>query len=656
MKLLCLKLRNFKGVRSYEFQPNGENVTVKGKNGTGKSTLFDAMLWLLFGKDSQGKKDFDIKTLDKNNNPIPGLEHEVEAVFEINGRPLKLRKNFYEVWTQKRGSVNKEFSGHTTDHFVDDVAVPQKEYLAKIDEIAKEDVFKLLTNPAHFASLDWKVRRKMLLDFCGDISNDDVMASDSKFSRLQEIIGVHKPEEHKSIAKARQTAINGTLEKIPDRIDENQRLMPETPEKSVEELNHSIELFKKALASKQQALANMENGGAVSAKQVELQTIESEIMVLEQQFKSNINSQIDKKNSSIETLRQEISTISNNINTHTQKWNQDTAKADVLEQSLVDLRVSWKDIKERVFEFEQDDVCPTCGQAIPQDKLAEAKENAQSEFNLKKSNDLEANVNNGKTAKSELDELRKTTSETNDKIAKLTADKASKEAEITKIQKEIDALRTKTIETAEYTTKSASKQLVKDEIKALQENADATESISKIKSEIEAINAAISGNQDDLKKYEDIEKQTKRIDELKQQERTLADEFAKLEGEIFLIEEFERAKISMLDDRINGRFKIARFKLFNRLINGGTEDCCEVLCDGVPYSSNLNTGHKIMVGLDIINVLSEHYGFFPPVFVDNAESVSEFPEMNCQLIQLFHVKTEKSLKVEYDTQIMKEAV
>jgi DNA repair exonuclease SbcCD ATPase subunit len=351
LKLLSLKLRNFKGVRSYEFQPNGENVTVKGKNGTGKSTLFDAMLWVLFGKDSQGKKDFEIKTLDKNNKPIPGLEHEVEAVFEINGQPLKLRKNFYEVWTQKRGSVKKEFSGHTTDHFVDDVAVPQKEYLARIDEIAKEDVFKLLTNPAHFASLDWKVRRKMLLDFCGDISNDDVIASDSKFSKLQEIIGTHKPEEYKSIAKSRQTAINGTLEKIPDRIDENQRLMTETPEKSADELDQSIELFKKTLDAKQKELTNLENGGVVAAKQIELQTIEAEIMALEQQFKSNINNQIDKKTSSIETLRQAISAISNNINTHTQKWNLDTAKAAVLEQSLADLRVAWKDIKERVFEF-----------------------------------------------------------------------------------------------------------------------------------------------------------------------------------------------------------------------------------------------------------------------------------------------------------------
>ena len=70
------------------------------------------------------------------------------------------------------------------------------------------------------------------------------------------------------------------------------------------------------------------------------------------------------------------------------------------------------------------------------------------------------------------------------------------------------------------------------------------------------------------------------------------------------------------------------------MINGGVEECCETLYNGVPYSTGLNTGHKIIVGLDIINTLSEHYGFRPPIFVDNAESVTDLPEMQAQVIRL----------------------
>lgn len=81
MRIEKLKLKNFKGCRTLTLDAGGRNVRIFGDNATFKTTVFDAYLWLLFDKDSAGKKDFEIKTLDEQGKAIPGLDHEVEGEF-----------------------------------------------------------------------------------------------------------------------------------------------------------------------------------------------------------------------------------------------------------------------------------------------------------------------------------------------------------------------------------------------------------------------------------------------------------------------------------------------------------------------------------------------------------------------------------------------
>lgn len=119
MKLLRLTLSNFKGVKQFILQANGHDAQIYGDNATGKTTLYDAFLWLLFDKDSQNKKDFAIKTLASDGSELHGLEHSVEGKFDLDGRIVTLTKSYMEQWTKKRGSAEKTFTGHTTDYFID---------------------------------------------------------------------------------------------------------------------------------------------------------------------------------------------------------------------------------------------------------------------------------------------------------------------------------------------------------------------------------------------------------------------------------------------------------------------------------------------------------------------------------------------------------
>jgi len=112
MRLVELRLRNFKGVKNFTFRPDGKNATISGRNGTGKTTVADACSWLLFDKDSLGNKQFSLKTLDGTGGELHNLEHEVTGIFQLdNGARIELQKTTTEKWTKKRGSASPEFTG-----------------------------------------------------------------------------------------------------------------------------------------------------------------------------------------------------------------------------------------------------------------------------------------------------------------------------------------------------------------------------------------------------------------------------------------------------------------------------------------------------------------------------------------------------------------
>ena len=139
-----------------------------------------------------------------------------------------------------------------------------------------------------------------------------------------------------------------------------------------------------------------------------------------------------------------------------------------------------------------------------------------------------------------------------------------------------------------------------------------------------AADESVSGIESTLATIDQVEAGRVRIKELKAEERSLAAEYEELERELYLLEQFIRSKVSMLEERINSRFELARFKMFKVLVNGGLEECCEVTYKGVPYSATLNHGARVLVGMDIVRTLQNHFGFFPPVWVD----------IGCQIIRL----------------------
>jgi len=656
MKLISLKLRNFKGIKEFELEPDGESQAIFGDNGTGKTTLFDAFCWLLFDKDSANRKDFEIKTLAKDGQAIHGLEHEVEGKLETYSSEhashrITLRKVYSETWTKKRGSVDREFTGHTTSYFLDGVPSKKNEYEAVIANIVDEEAFKLLTNPRHFNEvLHWQDRRKLLLEVCGDLSDAEVIATDSKLGRLPTILNGRKLEDHRKVIMVGRAQINKAIETIPVRISEVQRGLPDADDatgilhgitlKKLEELRgeHII---------KSRELATLEAGGGIAEKTKELNIIEAEMIKAAQGCWTTIADEVRAKKLELGKMEDERGALQLTIDSRRERIEENQTTIERYELRLKVLREEWSNTNSEVFAFAQTDTCPTCGQVLLPEYLAAARQLAIGVFNQDKAKQLEVTAEEGHSIKAKIDELMR---ENNGLELQNTSDYARMTAMVEEVKSAYDAIAALENKGKEapgdpvYLELAQKKDAIELDIEALRASNEGA--IGNIKLDLFNLNASIAECEATIAKINQREAGLQRIEELKTEERALAEEFEKLERELFLTDEFIRTKVKLLEDRINSRFMLARFKLFNQLVNGGIEEVCETIYLGVPYSSALNNSARINIGLDIINTLSDHFKFVAPIWIDNAEAVTQLLQTKGQQIRLYVSEVDKALRIE----------
>mgnify|MGYP001201185334 FL=1 len=653
-----LTLRNFKGIREFVLDAQGADVNIYGDNAVGKTTIFDAFTWLLFGKDSQNKADFEIKTLRPDGTPIHNLEHEVEGVLSIDGRRTTLRRVFREKWTKKRGSATSEFSGHTTEYYVDGVPAKESEYKAAVASIVDEGLFRLLTSPTYFNEvLKWQDRRKILLEVCGDISDEDVITSNPALAELPAILQGRSIENHRKVVLARRKQINDELERIPARIDEAERSKPDVSGLSEDDLATQIDNLRAQIEAKQAELQRIQNGGQVAELEKRQREIEAELLQIKNELQAGALERIAAARREESRLRVEIDEIKRLIESTERQIERNNQLIQFKDDERGSLRQEWHRVNDRVFIVPHvDDTCAACGQALPAEKVAEAHRLAEEAFNLKKSRELEEISRRGKALAAEIDGLKGENHRVGEKIAKLREDLQAKQdayAAAAAHVAELQASMTDVTAEPRYIEKQQEIERIKSEILSLRSST--LSAVDAVRLEIAKLRNELELQESKRAKFDLVRRQDARIAELEQQEKALAAEFERLEKELFLLDEFTRAKVDLLETKINSKFRIARFKLFNQQINGGLEETCEVMVNGVPYNS-LNNAARHNVGLDIITTLSEHYGIAAPIFQDNAESITRPLPTPGQQIRLIVSAGDKTLRVDTEKSQIKEAV
>lgn len=622
MKLLKLNLQNFKGIRNSEFDFGGIDATIYGDNATGKTTVFDSLCWLLFGKDSLDRADFEIKTLE-NGEPIHKVNHEVEAEFlNDDGNSFTLRRVYREKYSSPRGGDTK-LTGHTTDYFVNDVPVKEKEYKQYINDVIAEDVFKLITNPLYFnEQYSWQNRRKLLLEISGDIKDDEVINSRSELTRLAELLNGRTVDEQRKIVAAKKTAINKELDMIPVRIDEALRNKADIAA-SESKLTTDIETLNKSINELENQKATIINGFSSTEKRSKIDEISRQLKARQSEVLSIYNSEKQRKRGEYEALLTQLKIIESEHDRYTDRA-YDLAKDIERESKRIEtLQAEFDTFNAQEFNKE---ACPTCGQPLPEDKQAEL----EAAFNSEKAAKLEewqSLIESAKKLKANYEEQRE--------VLIVKTDGLTKE-----IEEKTKAYETKFKEYESYLEPNIEDDPDYKELKAelflleLDEGEEADDKeVVRLDDEISSVKEKRAALETELNKYTLNADIQKRVIELENQQQKLAAEKNLLDETSFLIDEFVKAKVDMLEESINSHFEYARFKMFNVLVNGNIEEYCETTYKGVPYRS-MNNAARMNVGLDIINALTKFYNVTAPVFIDNAEAVTDFIKCNSQTIKL----------------------
>jgi len=568
IRIMQLRLENFKCHRLLELDLQGNSATVYGDNAAGKTSIYDALTWLLFGKDSagNGEKNINVKPLDSTGTTDRHTITAVEAVLQVADETITLRRTYRELWSSKRGSSTETYDGNTSEYYIDGIPCKKNAFDSRIQEIVPEDTFRLLTSVSYFAQdLHWQKRRAVLFDIAGTMPDREIMAMDSRFSLLSQALGNLTVDAYHRKLSTEKKNLTGAKTDIPARISECQKTITELENIDFDAIRAEINALEPEAAT---VAAQIHAPGASDTD-------------LQKRELSQLEQLLPQKESQLQICEKSISSYEHNINA---------------------ARTRWVTVNQEVFAG---GTCPTCGRDLPDDQMVAAMQS----FEQLKKNRLHEIEQTATSQKAAMEQAQDRATQLREEI------RQSKERAAT--------LRYALSVAADDPTRSA------------------------VEAQLADLRDRIAAKQEELGKHYALERARTRIAELQQEARNAAEALEAIEKMLYIVEEFTRYKTRFVEESINSLFRVARFRLFRDQANGGIEDRCDVVCNGVPYIG-LNNGTKINAGIDIINTLSRHFGIAVPLFVDNAESVTNLEYAATQTIRLVVSPTDKKLRCEYE--------
>ena len=685
--LQSLTLCNFKGEKERTTEFNPDITTIAGGNGLGKSRHFEAFLWLLFGKDSRERKDYNVRTV-VNGEPLHKVECSVTGVFDIDGQTLTLKRSLVEEWVKSRKSGEQTYQGSHTECWWNETPVKVGEFGDRVNEIINVSVFKMLTNPTFFANMPWETQRKQLVLLAGSVTDAEIAKTNPDFITLLDRLSGKSLADFKREIADKKKRLKEKLAEIQPRIDQTTKLKPESEdftalETQLVDIDGQIADIDKQIA---------DHSAAIRAAYEEEQKKQSEINALKRKSQQALfgaqtkadkeafeaNAQRREMESDITSKERDLASMRRQLKSRESEETSLMKKMDELSDKAEKLRKEWFEINGMNYDdtdgakelataykaaeekqFEGQTVCPTCGQPLPQAMqdeayriFAESKEkelkriadkmNAERvKFNEDKKKRLESITAKGKEIMSTLyPETKKQYEETMNEKSDIANSilLAEKEIEHTKEQlATIEEVKPTTIQACNVPQCAA----ISDEIKAIEATLSTEKGTDTLTEELQSKKNPLTEQRDGIKKHlakrEEIAKYDKEIADLEEKGKELSQQLSILEKEEYTARQFSKAKIEECESRINAMFTHVSFQLFKYTIDGkiydNPDETCVPLVNGVPYGS-ANTAGKINAGLDIINVLCRYYGISAPIFIDNRESVNDIIPVESQIINL----------------------
>lgn len=646
MKRIILKeltLVNWRGseAKTTEFDP--VCTTIAGANGLGKSRHFDAFTWLLFGKDSQDRKDYNIKSIREGDTMCHSSICGVRGVFEVDGETVELKRNFKEEWVKPRGATEEVFKGNKTECFWNDTPVSVTEYAKRVKDIIDDTLFKMLTNPAYFLSMPWKEQREQLFQMAGAVEDSEVATWKPEFAAFLDRLAGKPMADFKRELAAKKRRIKSQLDEVQPRIDQTYKLMPEKQDFAA--LEAEMKSVDAALVQVDGVLASVAERSRkqyeeVQARQAKINALKEKRQQVIFDAKSKANEDAYKANEELRDLREkerkakrEKQSYQADIDAATKEIARLEARKKELTKQADELREEWYKVNASAYNGET--TCSCCGQELP----AEMQASAKAHFDKHKTEALAKITERGKSIKGDVARL-------DSQIEEVREDEINANEGIARLSSELEALKARLAGASEVKPEEVKPEDIKEyndlteQITALEATLDDgiesedTTIYQEEKRELNAKRDEIKDKLTDRKRIEELEESIKKLEE---KGRDLAQQLAEAEREEYTMQQFAKAKIDECEKRINNLFTMVTFQLFDYTIEDAKKEnpieCCIPLINGVPVGS-VNTASKVNAGLDIINALCKFYGVTAPIFIDNRESINEIIPTESQIINL----------------------
>lgn len=664
MKRITLKnitLEGFRGEKNRTTEFNEKETIISGANGMGKSRHFDAFVWLLFGKDTAGRKDYNIKTI-VDGKPIERARCSVSAVLDVDGEAIELTRVYGEEWVKPRGSDTEIFKGNRTECYWNGAPISVGEYQKRVDALLDETLFKLLTNPLYFFSLPWQDARNMLTMIVPERTDEEIAQMDAEMSDFIAKLSNKPLADFKKELSARKRKLRNDLSEISPRIDQTRVMMPEARdwdalrkeydtisdqiaqcenklESVTARINASQDAYKEQwkrltdlIEQRQRTLADAQNETRAKAIEANKERRDAEAQI--EKLKSARNRSMDIARSLL------LEKATHNAN------------ADRNEELVTMARDEW--YKANSLTYAGETICPQCGQPLPEQMQADAK----ALFLKHKKEELDAITERGQAYKefitherAEADAIGKKADAETEKANALKEQIAEAEARLAEMPEEAKAgLLPEEVfneeALAEYNKLSDEIERKQKELETKCEDV-VTDSTDAYKAERDKLLIELDRVRVALKDEERIKEGEKQIAKLEEQGRNISQKLAEAEREELVMKRYSKVKVEDCADRINRLFDTLSFTLF-AYTQEDTEkenpiETCEAYVRGVPFGV-ANTAGRIEAGIELIRVLSNYYGISAPLFIDNRESINKLPEIDTQIISL-EVTEEKELTI-----------
>lgn len=657
IRIKKLRLLNFCGIRDAEYEFSDKLTIVSGGNGRGKSTIANAIMYVLFGTDMAGNT-LDIKTLNENHEIIKEIPHEAELTLLVDGDEIVLKRTLTDSW---KGSECK----NTYKYYVDGDVTTAGDFKKVVEDICPDSVFRRISSSTNFCSLPWQKQRELLESLADPDTSLDIAQGDERFIFLVEEL------KKKSIAdlihhiKYKRKEVQKQLDAVPVRLAELDKSLPEAQDwdaLSTEKANLNDKLVE--LVNKMQEIRT---GGAVKVrldairKKIEFaekrkRNMEQGAMNLATEQATKHQSDVITANIAVKKAQSLVDDLKATMRGYTESEIHAKDKKEECERKVVDINNRLDELSKTRWAWNAEDgICPHCGQPLPAEDVERIKKESKDRFNERKANaskKIQEEFNGIQQeytdAKNILEKLEDDRMVTTNQLVK--ANKTLKEAEFKKL--EVDAEKPKTYEQI-LAEKEEYQQVVKEiaDLQAeLNEPSASSDENAKMLAELEKEREPIGIRYNEvlelLATKETYDRISDLIEKAKQDKESYQNQLDELDEQLDLSNEYNKKSCQLLEENVNKHFSYVKWSMFSQDLDGNMKPYCECYHNGVPYS-RLNGAAKVNAGIDIANTFSRFYEVSAPMVLDECESVNDPIYLGDQQQIRLKVTTDDKLKFEY---------